>query len=166
MNKQPLALMAKAALLFASCCTPCSAQATVVTTTTATTTTTAVAPAPAAWTTASYDANGYPIYGYAYGQPVYGYSAAGVAITNLAALTALCYIPNWGPASWYRGPAYAPNGLRFAAPPKYSQGHSPNVRPSNNAGGPSNHGGGGGGNNGASRGNTRGGGNHGPHDRR
>ena len=27
------------------------------------------------WTNASYDANGFPIFGYYYGQPVYGYTA-------------------------------------------------------------------------------------------
>ncbi|MBR2144201.1 MAG: hypothetical protein IJ956_01595, partial [Akkermansia sp.] len=33
-----------------------------------------------AWTAASYDADGFPIYGYAYGRPVYGYTPAGTPI--------------------------------------------------------------------------------------
>ena len=57
-----------------------------------------------AWTNASYDVNGFPIYGYAYGRPVYGYTAAGAAIFSIAALTAWCYVPDWGPALGTTGP--------------------------------------------------------------
>ena len=49
-----------------------------------------------AWTNASYDADGFPIYGYSYGRPVYGYTATGAAIFSIAALTALCFVPDWG----------------------------------------------------------------------
>ena len=84
-----------------------------------------------AWTNASYDANGYPIYGYSYGRPVYGYTAAGVAIFTIGALTALCYVPDWAPAPWYHGPLhYPPHIHRVPAPPKYAHGHAPHHRPS------------------------------------
>lgn len=83
-----------------------------------------------AWTNASYDANGYPIYGYSYGRPVYGYTAAGVAVFTIAALTALCYVPDWAPAPWYHGPLhYPPHIHRVPAPPKYAHGHAPHHRP-------------------------------------
>ena len=62
-----------------------------------------------AWTNASYDVNGFPIYGYAYGRPVYGYTAAGAAIFSMAALTAWCYVPDWGPAPWYHGHHHHPH---------------------------------------------------------
>ena len=84
-----------------------------------------------AWTNASYDSNGFPIYGYAYGRPVYGYTEAGVAIYTIAALTALCFVPDWGPAPWYHGPHhYPPHIHRAPAPPKYTHGHKPHHRPS------------------------------------
>lgn len=144
-NKLPIAIVGGAALLLSSCYVPYGTYGTYggAPVATAPVATAAVAPAAgavaydanAAWSAASYDASGYPIYGYSYGQPVYGYTDAGVAITTMAALTALCFIPDWGPASWYRGPAYAPRGQRFASPPRYSRGHSPNVRPSNHGGG-------------------------------
>ena len=85
----------------------------------------------AGWTAASYDANGFPIYGYSYGRPVYGYTAAGVAIFSIAALTALCFVPDWGPAPWYHGHwHYPPHIHRIACPPHYSHGHYPGRRPS------------------------------------
>lgn len=83
-----------------------------------------------AWTNASYDSEGFPIFGYSYGRPVYGYTAAGAAIFTIAALTALCYVPHWGPASWYHGHAHYPHGIhRVAAPPRHPAGHAPSVRP-------------------------------------
>ena len=83
-----------------------------------------------AWTNASYDADGFPIFGYAYGRPVYGYTAAGAAIFTIAALTALCYVPHWGPASWYHGHYHYPHGIhRVPQPPRYPAGHAPHVRP-------------------------------------
>ncbi len=83
-----------------------------------------------AWTNASYDANGYPIYGYSYGRPVYGYTSAGVAIFTIGALTALCYVPDWAPAPWYHGPLYYPPHIyRVPAPPRYAHGHAPHHRP-------------------------------------
>ena len=83
-----------------------------------------------AWTNASYDANGFPIYGYSYGRPVYGYTAAGAAIFTIAALTALCYVPNWGPAPWYHGHWHYPHHIhRCAVPPRYAHGHAPHRRP-------------------------------------
>ena len=84
-----------------------------------------------AWTNASYDVNGFPIYGYAYGRPVYGYTAAGAAIFSIAALTAWCYVPDWGPAPWYHGHHHHPHHChRVPAPPKYAPGHHPHKRPS------------------------------------
>ena len=52
------------------------------------------------WTNASYDVNGFPIYGYSYGRPVYGYTTSGSPIFSINLLYAGCYVPNWGPASW------------------------------------------------------------------
>ncbi|MGN0821789.1 MAG: hypothetical protein ACI4OX_08445 [Akkermansia sp.] len=83
-----------------------------------------------AWTNASYDADGFPIYGYYYGRPVYGYTAAGVAIFSLAAITAACIVPHWHPAPWYRGSwHYPPRVRRMAVPPHVPGGHHPGVRP-------------------------------------
>lgn len=83
-----------------------------------------------AWTNASYDSEGFPIFGYSYGRPVYGYTEAGVAIFTLAALTALSFVPHWGPASWYHGHYRYPSGIhRVAQPPRYPAGHAPHVRP-------------------------------------
>lgn len=83
-----------------------------------------------AWTNASYDADGFPIFGYSYGRPVYGYTAAGAAIFTIGALTALCYVPHWGPASWYHGHHHYPVGIhRVPAPPRYPAGHAPHMRP-------------------------------------
>ncbi len=83
-----------------------------------------------AWTNASYDANGFPIFGYSYGRPVYGYTSDGVAIFTIAALTALCFVPHWNPAPWYRGHwHYPPRIHRVAAPPRYPHGHLPHKRP-------------------------------------
>lgn len=83
-----------------------------------------------AWTNASYDTEGFPIFGYSYGRPVYGYTSAGAAIFTIAALTALCYVPHWGPATWYHGHYHYPSGIhRVAAPPRYPAGHAPHLRP-------------------------------------
>ena len=83
-----------------------------------------------AWTNASYDASGFPIFGYSYGRPVYGYTSAGEAIFTIAALTALCFVPYWGPAHWYHGPYRYPHGIhRVPAPPRFPAGHAPGVRP-------------------------------------
>lgn len=82
------------------------------------------------WTDASYDSNGFPIFGYSNGQPVYGYTASGAAIFSIAALTALCFVPHWSPASWYHGPYHYPKGIhRVSAPPKFPSGHRPHMRP-------------------------------------
>ncbi len=84
----------------------------------------------ATWTNASYDANGFPIFGYSYGRPVYGYTSTGAAIFSIAALTALCFVPYWGPARWYHGPYYYPRGIhRVPAPPRFPHGHNPGMRP-------------------------------------
>ena len=86
------------------------------------------------WTNANYDASGFPIFGYSEGRPVYGYTAAGAAVFSIAALTALCFVPHWSPASWYKGSYHYPSGIhRVAAPPRYPSGHRPNVRPPANA---------------------------------
>ncbi len=83
-----------------------------------------------AWTPASYDADGFPIYGYSYGRPVYGYTSAGVAIFTLAALTAACTVPLWAPASWYRGHYHYPHGIHHHhCPPHYPHDHCPHIRP-------------------------------------
>ncbi len=83
-----------------------------------------------AWTSASYDANGFPIFGYSYGRPVYGYTEAGVAIFTVAALTALCFVPHWKPAPWYHGHWHYPAHIhRCAAPPRFPHGHRPGHRP-------------------------------------
>ena len=83
-----------------------------------------------AWTSASYDANGFPIYGYSYGRPVYGYTATGAAIFTIGALTALCFVPDWGPAPWYRGHwHYPPHIHRAPAPPHHAPDHHPDMRP-------------------------------------
>ena len=82
------------------------------------------------WSNASYDANGFPIFGYYYGQPVYGYTAAGAAVFSFAALTAACLVPSWGPAPWYCGHwHYPPHVHRVACPPRYPAGHCPGIRP-------------------------------------
>ncbi len=86
------------------------------------------------WTNASYDANGFPIYGYYYGQPVYGYTAAGAAIFSIAAITAACLVPDWGPAPWYCGHWHYPRHVhRVCAPPRHPAGHHPGVRPSHHS---------------------------------
>ena len=83
-----------------------------------------------AWTPASYDVNGFPIYGYSYGRPVYGYTPDGVAIFTFAAITAACMVPLWGPAPWYHGHwHYPPHVRHVSAPPRYPAGHRPHHRP-------------------------------------
>lgn len=83
-----------------------------------------------AWTSASYDTNGFPIYGYYYGRPVYGYTSTGAAIFTIAALTAYCFVPDWGPAPWYHGHWHYPHHIhRVAVPPHYAHGHHPHQRP-------------------------------------
>ena len=82
------------------------------------------------WTNASYDVNGFPIYGYSYGRPVYGYTPAGVAIFSIAAITAACLVPDWGPASWYCGHWHYPRHVhRVRVPHRYPAGHFPGNRP-------------------------------------
>lgn len=131
MNKITVAVLSGASLLLSSCYVPYGTYG--VYGSYGTTVDSSVS-----WSAASYDANGYPIYGYSYGQPVYGYTEAGVAITTIAAITALCCIPDWGPASWYRGPAYHPHGHRYHQPPHHPHGHKPGQRPPSNHG-PSGH---------------------------
>ena len=92
------------------------------------------------WTSASYDVNGFPIYGYYNGRPVYGYTSTGAAIFTIAALTALCFVPNWGPAPWYRGHwHYPPHIHRVAAPPRVCHGHYPTRRPAGGLHAPIHH---------------------------
>ena len=89
-----------------------------------------------AWTAASYDANGFPIYGYSYGRPVYGYTTSGSPIFSINLLYAGCYVPNWGPASWCHSHHHHhyPHGVHHAPkPPKYGHGHRPHERPHMNA---------------------------------
>ncbi len=117
-----LALLAGASVICSSCVAPTSGYVSYATP--------GAVNAGAVWTNASYDANGFPIFGYSYGRPVYGYTSAGVAIFTIAALTALCYVPYWGPAWWYRGSFYYPHGIhRVPAPPAFPHGHRPGVRP-------------------------------------
>lgn len=83
-----------------------------------------------AWTDASYDANGFPIYGYYYGRPVYGYTAEGVAIFTFAALTAACFVPHWDPAPWYHGHWHYPHHIhRVNVPHHCPHDHRPAQRP-------------------------------------
>lgn len=83
-----------------------------------------------AWTTASYDVAGFPIYGYSYGRPVYGYTTAGAAVYSIAALTPLCIAPSWAPAAWYHGHWHHPHSIRrCAVPPRFAAGHRPGMRP-------------------------------------
>ena len=89
-----------------------------------------------AWTAASYDANGFPIYGYSYGRPVYGYTTSGSPIFSINLLYAGCYVPNWGPASWCHSHHHHhyPQGVHHAPkPPKYHHDHKPDVRPPSHA---------------------------------
>lgn len=84
----------------------------------------------AAWTDASYDANGFPIYGYYYGRPVYGYTPEGVAIFTFAALTAACFVPLWAPAPWYHGHWHYPHHIhRVSVPHHCPHDHRPAQRP-------------------------------------
>ena len=48
------------------------------------------------WQPAHYDANGYPIFGYADGRPVYGYTKQGSLIYQSNLLYSGCYVPSWG----------------------------------------------------------------------
>lgn len=83
-----------------------------------------------AWTSASYDANGFPIYGYAYGRPVYGYTHTGRPIYVVTELYAGCYVPDWRPASWCVHHYHYPSGCHHAPkPPKHHHGHNPGHRP-------------------------------------
>lgn len=83
-----------------------------------------------AWTDASYDANGFPIYGYYYGRPVYGYTPEGVAIFTFAALTAACFVPLWAPAPWYHGHWHYPHHIhRVSVPHHCPHDHRPAQRP-------------------------------------
>lgn len=82
------------------------------------------------WTEASYDANGFPIFGYYGGRPVYGYTAEGVAIFTFAALTAACLVPLWAPAPWYHGHWHYPHHIhRVNVPPHCPHDHHPAMRP-------------------------------------
>ena len=82
--------------------------------------------ATAAWSDARYDVNGFPIFGYSYGQPVYGYTASGAAVFTFAALTASCWVPSWGPAHWYCGHWHYPRHIhRVSCPPKHPAWHHP-----------------------------------------
>ena len=87
-----------------------------------------------AWTAASYDANGFPIYGYAYGRPVYGYTVSGAPIYSVSALYVGCYVPNWRPAPWCHHHHHYPSGVHKAPkPPKHHHDHKPHVRPDTQA---------------------------------
>lgn len=79
-----------------------------------------------AWTDARYDVNGFPIYGYYYGQPVYGYTAKGAAVFSFVALTSSCMVPSWGPAPWYCGHWHYPHHVRRVSVPHHCPpGHYP-----------------------------------------
>ncbi len=79
-----------------------------------------------AWTDARYDANGFPIFGYSYGQPVYGYTSSGVAVFSFSALTSSCCVPSWAPAHWYCGHWNYPRHIhRVSIPPKHPVWHHP-----------------------------------------
>lgn len=83
-----------------------------------------------AWTDARYDVNGFPIFGYSYGQPVYGYTSSGVAVFSFAALTSSCCVPSWAPASWYCGHWHYPRHIhRVSCPPRFPAGHHPGRKP-------------------------------------
>ena len=83
------------------------------------------------WTNARYDVNGFPIYGYYYGQPVYGYTPAGAAIFSIAAITAACLVPDWAPAPWYHGHWHYPHHVHRVSVPKHCPpGHHPGRMPS------------------------------------
>ena len=83
-----------------------------------------------AWTAASYDASGFPIYGYAYGRPVYGYTVQGSPIYSINLLYSGCYVPSWKPASWCKQHHSYPSGCHHAPkPPKHDKTHKPHVRP-------------------------------------
>ncbi len=84
----------------------------------------------AAWTSASFDTRGFPIFGYTYGRPVYGYTESGSAVFTLAQLAAGCCVPDWAPAPWYRGEASYPRGIRrVKAPATHPRDHRPAQRP-------------------------------------
>ena len=118
-----VAALAGAALLLTSCVVPVDGYGTFTYSTNGYS-------SSVAWTNASYDANGFPIYGYYYGRPVYGYTSTGAAIFTIAALTALCFVPDWGPAPWYHGHwHYPPHIHKCSAPPRHAHGHHPGVRP-------------------------------------
>ncbi len=121
MKHATLAALAAAALLFPSCAyyTPATSAYSALSYSSS-----------ELWTVASYDSNGFPIYGYYYGRPVYGYTAAGDAIFTLAALTAGCYAPHWAPAPWYHGSWHYPSHIhRVDAPPHFPGMHRPGSRP-------------------------------------
>ena len=118
-----MALLAGSSVICSSCVVPASGYATY-------TSPGGQISTGVAWTNASYDADGFPIFGYSYGRPVYGYTASGAAIFTIAALTALCFVPHWSPATWYHGHYHYPVGIhRCAAPPRFPSGHRPAVRP-------------------------------------
>ncbi len=118
-----VALLAGVSLLFCSCVVPSGGYGTFSYSTNGYS-------SSVAWTDASYDANGFPIFGYSYGRPVYGYTAAGAAIFTVGALTALCFVPRWRPAPWYHGPWHYPSHIhRVAVPPRFPHGHAPGSRP-------------------------------------
>lgn len=77
------------------------------------------------WSSAQYDVNGFPIFGYMGGRPVYGYTPAGVAVFNFGSLTPVCYVPRWNPAPWYRGSWVWPRHIHRGVPPRIPAGHYP-----------------------------------------
>lgn len=85
--------------------------------------------ASVAWSDARYDVNGFPIFGYSYGQPVYGYTSGGVAVFSFYALTSSCCVPSWGPAHWYCGHWHYPKHVhRVSIPPRHPAWHHPGRR--------------------------------------
>lgn len=82
------------------------------------------------WTEASYDAEGFPIYGYEYGRPVYGYTVAGAPIYTYVDIQVGCDVPDWGPAPWFHGRHHYPHGVHHRHRPHHFPGHHrPHHRP-------------------------------------
>lgn len=70
-----------------------------------------------------YDSYGFPIFGYVGGRPVYAYNSYGSPIFSLTYIRSKCYVPSWGPASYYRGKYRYPGSChRVSNLPHHSHG--------------------------------------------